>query len=41
LYDNGIIPADVLVYTENQFNEAKNPNGIKSTIMAKGNILYE
>jgi len=40
LYDNGIIPADVLVYTENQFYEIKNPNGIKNTIMTKGNILY-
>jgi len=41
LFDNKIIPADVLVYTEKQFHEIKNPNGIKNTIMTKGNILYE
>jgi predicted nucleotidyltransferase len=41
LFDNKIIPADVLVYTENQFYEIKNPNGIKNTIRTRGNILYE
>jgi predicted nucleotidyltransferase len=41
LFDNKIIPADVLVYTEKQFYETKNPNGIKNTIRTKGNILYE
>jgi predicted nucleotidyltransferase len=41
LFDNKIIPADVLVYTEKQFYETKNPNGIKNTIMTRGNILYE
>ena len=41
LFDNDIIPADVLVYTEKQFYEIKNPNGIKNTIRTKGNILYE
>jgi predicted nucleotidyltransferase len=41
LFDNKIIPADVLVYTEEQFHNIKNPNGIKHTIMTKGNILYE
>ena len=41
LFDNKIIPADVLVYTEKQFHEIKNPNGIKNTIRTKGNILYE
>jgi predicted nucleotidyltransferase len=41
LFDNDIIPADVLVYTEKQFCEIKNPNGIKNTIRTKGNILYE
>jgi predicted nucleotidyltransferase len=40
LFDNEIIPADVLVYTEKQFHEIKNPNGIKNTIRTKGNILY-
>jgi len=41
LFDNKIIPADVLVYTEKVFYEIKNPNGLKNTIMTKGNILYE
>ena len=41
LFDHEIIPADVLVYTEKQFYEIKNPNGIKNTIRTKGNILYE
>ena len=41
LFDNKIIPADVLVYTEKQFYDIKNPNGIKNTIIHKGNILYE
>ena len=41
LFDNKIIPADVLVYTEKQFNDITNPNGIKNTIRTKGNILYE
>ena len=41
LFDNKIIPADVLVYTEKQFNDIKNPNGIKNTIQTKGHILYE
>ena len=41
LFDIKIIPADVLVYTEKQFYDIKNPNGIKNTIMTKGNILYE
>ena len=40
LFDNKIIPADVLVYTEKQFYEIKNPNGIKNTIRTKGNVLY-
>ncbi|MDR1838086.1 MAG: nucleotidyltransferase domain-containing protein [Treponema sp.] len=41
LFDNEIIPADVLVYTEKQFHEINNPNGIKNTIMTKGKLLYE
>ena len=41
LFDNKIIPADVLVYTETQINDIKNPNGIKNTILTKGSILYE
>ena len=41
LFDNDIIPADLLVYKENQFYDIKNPNGIKNTILTKGKILYE
>jgi len=41
LFDNGIIPADVLVYREKYFYDIKNPNGIKNTILTKGKILYE
>jgi predicted nucleotidyltransferase len=41
LYDNGIIPADVLVYTEKVFYDITNPNGIKNTIITKGKLLYE
>jgi predicted nucleotidyltransferase len=41
LYDNGIIPADTLVYKENQFYNATNPNGIKNIILTKGKLLYE
>jgi predicted nucleotidyltransferase len=40
LYDNGIIPADTLVYKENQFYNIKNPNGIKNTIMTQGKLIY-
>ena len=41
LYDNGIIPADVLVYKEKIFYDIENPNGIENTILTKGKILYE
>jgi len=41
LFDNDIIPADVLVYREKFFYDIKNPNGIKNTILTKGKILYE
>ena len=40
LYDNDIIPADILVYKEKQFYNIKNPNGIKNTILNKGKMLY-
>jgi len=40
LYDNKIIPADVLVYTEKQFYNITNPNGIKNTILTQGQVLY-
>ena len=41
LFDNEIIPADVLVYTEKQFYNIINPNGVENTIINKGKILYE
>jgi predicted nucleotidyltransferase len=41
LFDNDIIPADILVYRENFFYDITNPNGIKNTILTKGRILYE
>jgi predicted nucleotidyltransferase len=41
LFDNKIIPADVLVYTEKQFYDITNPNGVESTIINKGKLLYE
>jgi len=41
LYDNDIIPADILVYREKFFYDIQNPNGIKNTILTKGKILYE
>jgi len=40
LYDNDIIPADVLVYTEKVFYDITNPKGIENTILTKGKILY-
>ena len=40
LFDNKIIPADILVYKENQFYNIKNPKGIENTILTKGKILY-
>jgi len=41
LFLNDIIPADVLVYNEKIFYNVKNPNGIESTILNKGKILYD
>jgi len=41
LFDNDIIPADILVYKEKQFYNIKNPKGIENTILTKGKILYE
>ena len=41
LFDNKIIPADVIVYTEKQFSDIKNPNNVKNTILTKGKILHE
>ena len=41
LFDNDIIPVDLLVYREKQFYDIKNPNGLKNTILTKGKVLYE
>jgi len=41
LFDNKIIPADVLVYTEKEFNDITNPNSVENTIINKGKLLYE
>ena len=41
LYDNDIIPADILVYREKFFYDIQNPNGVKNTILTKGIVLYE
>ena len=40
LYDNGVIPVDLLVYKENQFYNIINPKGVKTTIMNEGKLLY-
>jgi len=41
LFDNDIVPVDLLVYREKQFYDIKNPNGLKNTILTKGTVLYE
>jgi len=40
LYDNGIIPVDLLVYKERIFYDITNPNGVENTIITKGKVLY-
>lgn len=41
LFNNNIVPVDILVFKEKQFYDIKNPNGIKHTILTKGKLLYE
>ena len=41
LYDNKIIPVDLLVYKEKIFYDITNPNGVENTIINKGKLLYE
>jgi predicted nucleotidyltransferase len=48
LYDNDIIPADILVYKEKEFLDFTNPNSsfvnpgsVENIILTKGKILYE
>jgi len=40
LYNNDIIPADLLVYKEKIFYNIKNPNSIENAILTKGILLY-
>ena len=40
LYDNGIMPVDLMVYKEKNFFNISNPNGIENTIIKCGNLLY-
>ncbi|MDR2701300.1 MAG: nucleotidyltransferase domain-containing protein [Spirochaetaceae bacterium] len=40
LYDNGIMPVDLLVYKEKSFYDIINPNSIENTILTKGMLLY-
>jgi len=40
LFDNDIIPVDLLVYRERQINNFKNPKGLKNTILTKGKVIY-
>jgi len=40
LYNNDIIPVDLLVYKEKVFYNIKNPNSIENTILTKGKLLY-
>jgi len=40
LFNNGIIPVDLMIYKEKIFFDITNPNGIENTIITKGKILY-
>jgi predicted nucleotidyltransferase len=37
---NDIVPCDLLVYTEKELFNFKNPKGVENTIITKGKILY-
>jgi predicted nucleotidyltransferase len=37
---NDIVPCDLLVYTEKDLFNFKNPKGVENTIITKGKILY-
>jgi predicted nucleotidyltransferase len=41
LYDNGIMPVDLLFYHKKYFLNHSNPNGIENTIITEGKILHE
>ena len=40
LFDNNIIPVDLMVYREKIFYDITNHNGIENTIINKGILLY-
>ena len=40
LYNNDIIPADILLYKENEFFDFSKSSGIENIIFKKGKILY-
>jgi predicted nucleotidyltransferase len=40
LYHKKIIPLDILVYHESEFNAIKEKKGIVNTIITKGRLLY-
>jgi len=40
LYDNDIIPADILLYKENEFITFSKTDGIENMIFSKGKIIY-
>ena len=40
LFNNDIIPVDLMIYREKIFYDITNPNGIENTILTKGKILY-
>jgi predicted nucleotidyltransferase len=41
LFNNDIVPVDLMIYREEIFYDISNPNGIENTILTKGKILYE
>ena len=41
LFNNDIVPVDLMIYREEIFYDISNPNGIEHTILTKGKILYE
>lgn len=40
LYENAVIPVDLMVYREKIFFDISNPNSIENTIIEKGNLVY-
>lgn len=41
LFDENVIPNDILVYNEEKFYGYTNPQGIESVIIKRGKLLYE